>query len=68
MKIYSDAGFKFRPRPKWHGMENYMHLWDFAQSNTGDSIQNFNPKIYRIPALELEKNLAQGKISQCNII
>lgn len=68
MKIYSDAGFKFRPRPKWHGMENYMHLWDFAQSNPAETLKDFDSQTYAIPALELEQNLAQGKISQCSII
>ena len=68
MKIYSEAGFKFRMRPRWHGMENYMHLWDYAKSNTADSLRGFDAQNYTIPALALEENLAKGKISQCTIL
>jgi hypothetical protein len=68
MKIYSEAGFKFRMRPKWHGMENYMHLWDFVKSNQPTRLLGCNPQSYTIPALELEENLAKGRISQCSIL
>jgi hypothetical protein len=68
MKIYSEAGFKFRMRPKWHGMENYMHLWDFVKSNQPTSLLGCTPQSYTIPALELEENLAKGRISQCSIL
>ncbi len=68
MKIYSDAGFKFRMRPKWHGMENYMHIWDFVKSNAPDSLKDFGARNYTIPVSQLEENLAKGKISQCSIL
>ncbi len=68
MKIYSEAGFKFRMRPKWHGMENYMPIWDYVKANLPNDIKNFQPRNYTIPALELEQNLQQGKISKCSII
>lgn len=68
MKIYGDAGFRFRPRPKWHGMENYMHLWDFAETHSPKRIDNFEPRTYSIPALDLEDNLEKGTTSLCHIV
>lgn len=68
IKIYSEAGFKFRMRPKYHGMENYMALWNYVKSNLSDDLKNFSPVEYVIPALELEENLSQGKPSICSIL
>ena len=68
MKIYSEAGFRFRPRPKWHGMENYMHVWDYVNSNSPQEIADFDSRIYEIPALDLENNLEKGTASLCHII
>ena len=68
MQIYHEAGFRFRKRPKYHGMENYMHLWDYVEENKHPSLEGFDPVEYRIPAKELLSNLQTGKNSICQHI
>lgn len=66
-KIYSEAGYRFRLRPKYHGMENYVHIWDYVLTNTADTIKQFDSKTYIIDALVLENNLRNGAVTTCNI-
>lgn len=65
MKIYSSLGYQFRPRPKWHGMENYYHLWDAVGYNISAKGLPFEARYYKVPALELEKNLMNGIETIC---
>ena len=65
MRIYSEAGFKFRMRPKYHGMENYMHLWDYVEENRHPSLDSYTPVEYTIPTDLLKHNLEQGIETVC---
>jgi hypothetical protein len=65
MKIYGSLGYNFRKRPKWHGVENYMHLWDMVNYNLGQTGLHYSPRHYAVPALELEHNLETGKQTLC---
>jgi hypothetical protein len=67
MKIYAHTGFEFRPRPKYTGVENYMHLW----YQVGYNIKNHLPyssRSFTIPAIKLRNNLKAGKESSCHIL
>ena len=68
MRIYSEAGFKFRMRPKYHGMENYMHLWDYVEENRHLSLDSYTPVEYTIPTNLLKHNLEQGIETVCQHI
>lgn len=68
MKIYSHLGYNFRKRPKWHGVENYMHLWDYVRYNVyAKSNLNFNERNYVMPIDQLRQNLINGVETVCNI-
>jgi antirestriction protein ArdC len=67
MKIYSSLNYEFEPRPKWHGMENYYHLWDSVIYNMGSKGLTFEPRQYKIDALTLEENLINGIESVCQV-
>lgn len=68
MKIYSHIGYNFRKRPKWHGVENYMHLWDYVKYNVHEkSNLNFNERNYVMPVDQLRQNLINGVETVCNI-
>jgi hypothetical protein len=68
MKIYSHLGYNFRKRPKWHGVENYMHLWDYVRYNVyAKSNLNFNERNYVMPIDQLKQNLINGVETVCNI-
>jgi len=68
MQIYSNLGYTFRKRPKWHGVENYIHLWDQVRYNVSMKAVDYTPRHYTIPALELEQNLINGTQSICNVV
>lgn len=68
LRIYAHTGFEFRPRPKFTGVENYMHLWNQVQYNIHEHLGEMLPRGYGIPALELRDNLRAGKESLCHII
>ena len=68
IQIYSHTGFQFRPRPKFTGVENYMHLWNQVQYNIAEHLGEIVPGYYTIPALELRNNLRSGKESLCHSI
>lgn len=68
MKIYSSLGYNFRMRPKWHGMENYYHLWDAVLYNMSSKGLDFKPRDYRVPALQLEQNLKNGVETICQVV
>ncbi len=68
MKIYSHLGYNFRKRPKWHGVENYMHLWDYVRYNISAKADlNFSERNYTVPVDLLRKNLINGVETVCNI-
>ena len=68
MKIYSHLGYNFRKRPKWHGVENYMHLWDYVRYNVYEkSNLNFDERSYVMPIDQLKQNLINGVETVCNI-
>lgn len=67
MQIYSNLGYVFRKRPKWHGMENYIHLWDQINYNVSAKAIDFVPRCYTISALHLEENLQNGVQSICSV-
>ena len=67
MKIYSSLGYQFRPRPKWHGMENYYHLWDAVHYNISYNGLPYESRYYKVPALELEQNLINGIQTICQV-
>lgn len=68
MKIYSHLGYNFRKRPKWHGVENYMHLWDYVRYNVYEkSNLKFNERNYVMPIDQLTQNLINGVETVCNI-
>jgi hypothetical protein len=68
MKIYSHLGYNFRKRPKWHGVENYMHLWDYVRYNISNKANlNFNERNYTMPVDQLRENLINGVETVCNI-
>ena len=67
MKIYAHTGFKFRPRPKYTGVENYMHLWNQVGYNVKKHLP-YSPRSFTIPAIELRDNLIAGKESSCHIL
>lgn len=68
MKIYSHLGYNFRKRPKWHGVENYMHLWDYVRYNVYEkSNLNFDERNYVMPIDQLKQNLINGVETVCNI-
>jgi hypothetical protein len=67
MKIYGSLGYNFRQRPKWHGIENYTHLWDMVHYSIGQTGLNFDPRHYAVNALELEHNLELGKSTLCQV-
>lgn len=68
MKIYSHLGYNFRKRPKWHGVENYMHLWDYVRYNVySKSNLNFDERDYVMPIDQLKQNLINGVETVCNI-
>lgn len=68
IQIYAHTGFVFEPRPKFTGVENYMHLWNQVQYNIAEHLGEILPRGYGIPALELRDNLRAGKESLCHII
>lgn len=67
MKIYAHTGFEFRPRPKYTGVENYMHLWNQVGYNIKKHLPH-SPRSFTIPAIELRNNLKAGKESSCHIL
>lgn len=67
MKIYGSLGYDFRPRPKWHGMENYYHIWDSVIYNMPSKGLAFNPRQYKVDALQLEQNLINGVETVCQV-
>jgi hypothetical protein len=68
MQIYAHTGFQFRPRPKFTGVENYMHLWQQVGYNIHEHLGEFLPRVYGVPALELRDNLRAGKETSCHIL
>lgn len=68
MKIYSHLGYNFRKRPKWHGVENYMHLWDYVKYNiSAKASLDFTERSYVMPITTLRENLINGVETVCNI-
>lgn len=67
MKIYSTLGYEFRRRPKWYGIENYIHLWDLVRYSASQKVCEFSPRLYEIDALTLRNNLINGKETLCHI-
>jgi hypothetical protein len=67
MKIYGSLGYNFRRRPKWHGVENYIHLWDSVRYNIANSGLCFKQRNYAVSASELERNLESGKETLCQV-
>ena len=67
MKIYSTLGYQFRQRPKWHGVENYLHLWDIVQYNISMKGLDYNNRYYTVPALQLKDNLINGVETICKV-
>jgi len=68
LKIYAHTGFEFKPRVKFTGVENYLHLWNQVQYNIHKHLGEMLPRGYGINALELRDNLRAGKESLCHII
>lgn len=66
MRIYGEAGYRFRARPKYHGMENYRHIWDYVQDNLPASLESYQPRVYYVDALTLEKNLENMETTICH--
>jgi len=67
MQIYSTLGYGFRHRPKWFGIENYIHLWNLVEYNASLKVCAFNPRVYKVNALDLRYNLINGIETQCHI-
>jgi hypothetical protein len=67
MKIYSSLNYEFRPRPKWHGMENFLHIWDAVTYNRSSKGLLYSPRTYTVNAIELEQNLINGKETICKV-
>ena len=67
MKIYSSLGYEFRKRPKWHGVENYIHLWDAVRYNMSAKGLVFNERYYLVPAKVLRTNLINGVETLCKV-
>jgi hypothetical protein len=67
MQIYSTLGYEFRKRPKWHGVENYIHLWDAVRYNISNKGLTFNERHYAVPVTELKKNLINGVETLCQV-
>lgn len=67
MQIYSNLGYEFRKRPKWNGVENYMHLWDAVKYNINSTGLQFTPRGYTVNAIELKQNLINGIETICHI-
>ena len=67
MKIYSSLRYEFRKRPKWHGMENYIHLWDAVRYSMSNSGLIFNSRSYSVPANLLKENLINGVETLCQV-
>lgn len=67
MKIYSSLGYEFRKRPKWHGVENYIHLWDAVRYNVSSKGLAFNERYYLVPAKTLKQNLINGVETLCKV-
>jgi hypothetical protein len=67
MKIYSSLGYEFRKRPKWHGVENYIHLWDAVRYNVSSKGLVFNERYYLVPARQLKQNLINGVETLCKV-
>jgi hypothetical protein len=66
MQIYSNLGYEFRKRPKWNGVENYMHLWDAVNYNINSTGLQFTPRGYTVNAIELKQNLINGIETICH--
>jgi len=68
MQIYSHLGYEFRKRQKWHGVENYLPLWEFVQSEVLQRRHiDFGDRTYSIPAAQLKQNLINGVETTCQI-
>jgi len=67
MKIYSTLGYEFRKRPKWHGVENYIHLWDEVRYNVSAKGLAFNERQYAMPVIQLKENLINGVETLCQV-
>jgi hypothetical protein len=67
MKIYSTLGYEFRKRPKWHGVENYIHLWDAVRYNISSKGLTFNERQYAMPVVQLKENLINGVETLCQV-
>lgn len=67
MKIYSTLGYQFRQRPKWHGVENYIHLWDTVKYNISIKGLSYTNRDYTVPALQLKENLMNGVETICKV-
>ena len=67
MKIYSTLGYDFRKRPKWHGVENYIHLWDAVRYNISSKGLTYNERYYSVPVHELKANLINGVETVCQV-
>ena len=67
IKIYSSLGYEFRKRPKWHGVENYIHLWDAVRYNMSSAGLVFNSRAYAVSAHLLKENLMNGVETLCQV-
>lgn len=67
MQVYSILGYEFRKRPKWHGVENYMHLWDAVIYNISSSGLVFNERDYATSVEQLKTNLINGVKTICQV-
>lgn len=68
MQIYSHLGYDFRRRQKWHGVENYLQLWDYVQSKVATRANlQFTPRTYKVPVDVLRQNLINGIETICQI-
>lgn len=67
MKIYNELGYPFRRRPKWHGVENYMHLWDMVLYHIKGTGLAYSPRKYALDVFTLKNNLENGKESICPV-
>jgi hypothetical protein len=67
VQIYSTLGYEFRKRPKWHGVENYMHLWDAVKYNISSKGLSFNEREYAISVRQLKENLTNGIETICQV-
>lgn len=67
MKIYSSLRYEFRKRPKWHGIENYIHLWDAVRYSMSNSGLIFNSRAYSVPTNLLKENLINGVETLCQV-